>query len=193
MYTSIKAKAVSVTNLQMFDGDFEKAYKYEQMSHEFTGIEKEHYDNVIKLNQCIEAGYDIPDDCVSTLDRCLKHFKENKEQYIVLGSMTLALLSASLMIIPGAMPTSSVTVACASGMPSVNMNTVTSMLTKLTSNLIKIGSLLVGASCVIDMIKSIIQGNISHLPKSLITHGLMVCSLFLSPMVFSAISTAFGV
>lgn len=189
MYNNVKS--VSVESFTLCKGDFEKARKYDQMKKNFSGIEKEHYDNLLRLNHCIETGVDIPNDCVSKLEKCLSHFQKNKHQYIAIGTLTIAILSASLMFAPA--PVSTVTVACASGMPTVNMGTITAMLNKLITNLIKLGALFVSASCVIDMIKSVVQGNVSHLPKSLITHGLMVCSLFVSPMVFEAISKAFGV
>lgn len=189
-------QTVKLDNYFLFNGDFEKARKYEMYRNQFSGIEKEHYDNIIKINQCIESGRDIPTEYVSTLSKCLNHIKKNKKQYLAIGAITVLILSGNFMLvpIPTPVPLDGFAIKCCSSIvPSVNMGAVTSMLNSLISNLIKLGAMLVSASCIIDMIKSIVQGNISHLPKSLITHGLMVCSLFLSPMVFESISRAFGV
>ena len=192
----MKTQSVKLDNYLLFNNNFEKARKYEVYRQQFSGLEKEHYDNLIKINHCIDNQMDKPNECVTTLSKCLNHIKKNKKQYLALGAITLLALSSNFMLIPVPTPSllDGMAVSCCSSIvPSVNMGAVTSMLNTLISNLIKLGAMLVSASCIIDMIKSIVQGNISHLPKSLITHGLMVCSLFLSPMVFESISRAFGV
>ena len=186
-------KSVKLDNYFMFGNDFEKAFKYEEMKKRFSGVEKEHYDNIVKISNCIDKGIDIPTECVSKFEKCINHFSRHKKEYLVIGAITVMLLGNSFFFVPIPSPVlEGFSVQCAAGMPTVNIGAVTSMLENLVANLIKIGVGMVSASCIIDMIKHIVQGNISHLPKSLITHGLMVCSLFLSPTVFDAISKAFG-
>ena len=190
----MKTKSCTLTTLRVCNWDFEKAAKLEKARSNFNEGEFE------LLVDSIEASNELAVGVVneSRLNKILKHVNKNKKQYATLTCLSLFLLlsGASSFALPttamaGIKTVGDVTLASAS-LPSFSIGSATSMINKLIVSLIKLGVLATVASCVFEMLKSIIEGNLNRLPKTLITHAMMCCSVLLAPSVFNYISNVFN-
>lgn len=131
------------------------------------------------------------------IEKTLNHFKKYKKQYLTLGTFVIIIVSS------GALSFANPAIQCfaesstkaamvSSNMPSVDMGQISTMINKLIKNLITIGLSATAASSLFEMLKSIVEGNKSKLPKILITNGMMACCILISPSVFNFISKAFN-
>lgn len=181
--------------------DFEKATHIQRLKNKTDGL------TFSCMVEAIEAGNELKIGIVNNdrLNKIKNHFKNHKKEYIVLGTVVILLLVDGAMMyanpvanfaakFAGASSLSPVaeTTVAALNMPVMNMGAVTSMINRLINNLITLGILATISSCVFEMVKSIVEGNISRLPKTLITHGMMSCCILIAPTVFNFISSAFN-
>lgn len=207
-----KTTSFNIELLRIAKWDFDKATKLQKMKNKMNEDEFDLFINSSLAYNELAIG-EVNKERLLTLEKCLNHFKRNKKQYMTLGMMTIFILLNGMEMYAHAIPTmggkliecfanSSTTVASstiastttmiANNMPTVKMGSITSILNNLISNLINIGVLATIAVTAFDMLKSIIEGNLSKLPKILINNGLMVCCILISPTVFNKISQAFN-
>lgn len=206
-----KATSFDINILRITKWDFDKAAKLQKIKDTMSTEEFDLIVNSALASNELAMGT-VNKERLITIEKCLNHFKKYRKQYMTLGMLSIFFIVNGMGMYANAIPTmggkviecfanSSTTVASstiastttmiASSMPSIEMGYITSVLNKLISNLIKLGVLSTISVTAFDMLKSIIEGNMSKLPKILINNGLMVCCILISPTVFNSISGAF--
>lgn len=187
-----KELVYDVEVLKICKWDFEKATKLQNQKKYFTCDEWEILINSIQTSNELAMG--IVDEF--KLNKILNHVNKNKKQYMTLACLSFFLIANGA--ISFAMPTTAITcmasktTTIASALPNFSMGAATGKLNVLINNLIKLGILGTVASCTFEMLKNIVEGSINRMPKTLITHSMMCCSLLLTPTVFNYISGIFN-
>ena len=205
-----KTTSFNIDILRITKWDFDKAAKLQKIKDTMSEEEFDLIVNSTLASNELAMGI-VNKERLITIEKCLNHFKKYRKQYTTLAMLTIFFIVNGMEMYAMAIPTmggkliecfanSSTTIASSTiastttvlgNMPSVEMGYITGVLNTLVSNLIKLGVLSTIAVTAFDMLKSIIEGNMSKLPKILINNGLMVCCILISPTVFNKISQAF--
>lgn len=192
----MKKTTISIEVLRMTKWNFEKAEKLQKIKDKLTYEEFNYYQELSAISNEIAVGK-VNQQRLEKIKKLYNFLNKNKKQCLVLGCVTVLVLVNSAMVYAGATMCSSF--ACVGSCkvaslaaPSLSMVQVTNVMNQLINNLIRFGVLATIASCVFEMSKGIVEGNITKMPKILISHGMMMCCLLVSPTIFSKISEVFG-
>ena len=189
---------ISIEIARICKWDLNKAEKVQRNINVMKPNEQKLFLESMQINEELAMGI-VNEERLERFNKLFKTIYKHRKEICMVGCLTvfivvqgaMAFANPSMQCFAATTATATTTNAVAS-MPSVNMGEVTSMVSKLIKNLITLGILATVASCCFDMLKSILEGNISKLPKTLISYGLMCACVLISPSVFNFISSAFN-